>query len=441
MLQSYNNKNNDFCSTVCGFQRVLLFSSFFCVALIALQTGAARAISTPIIPDQALDVPGIRIGAFTANFSTATAVTHDSNIYQSSDANSDTIFLVSPRLSFTSNFVRHSLSIELDLDSITYDQAGENDVVNYGASINSTIHIRRGLELGLEASARLDHDDLGDDDRDIADRIVEPIEYEEYKVKATITRQIRRYTASLAVGYTKTDYANALVDTTPGAGVSLVSRNIDFRDLEQLEFSGEFSYKLTPHFTVVSTAQVNISEYAVADTDGVRDSTNYQIGNTIEYRPTSKANFRFGITHSKEDFEAPGRVDTDWLPTYSFAFNWIPSAFWDVTFDFRFAESGVDFADDVSSSESSAYGITVRYRPRRNLTLTSRFNYTLDEFSSSSLTGVQESETYTYTMAADYKIYEGVNFSLNYGYEKVDSTRGDDSYEQHVVQGAVKVGF
>ncbi len=412
---------------------IFLLSAFF----VAIPFSGASAVETPLaveeIANPAYAMPGVKVGAFTLNASVASAVTYDSNIFESTDPDSDVIYLVAPKLEFKSNFVRHSLEIDLNFEHIEYDQSSDDSVSNYGIEARSRIDIHDGLNLTVNLLAQVDHEDRTDQDRDLAGNAEAP-KFKEFDVEAELRRNFNRLELAAGVHYSKEDYFQVRAE---GGGVNLLAD----QDVETVDLTAEISYRLTPRVTTGTSFSYEI-ENNLGDND--RDRKTWSLEHDIDFRISSKTTLELAYGYSVENFDNDLTDGDDLLPLYRARLNWRPSPFFDFVFSFAKEEEGTDFESDLSGAINTSYGVAVTYRPRRHVELISSFEYELSEFEEDAgggQIGDGESDRYLYNFTAKYAVRQGINLSLIYNYEDQQSSRADDSFEQHVVQGGLKIDF
>ena len=433
--------------TACLEFRRLYSFDFLYVALVAvfcvLPLAPSFAIETPLVKTGGIasEVSGHKIGAFTVKNSVDTAVVYDSNFLQSNNPDSDVIYLLSPRMNFMSNFARHQLNIDFGLERIEYQDSKIDSVTNGDIRVNALINVRKNLDLTIDLGAAAKHRARNAQDREFdavnqpgVVTLEEPERYRSYNANLELKRKINTIEAAIGFGYSVEDFVNS---------------DLTSNDSETLNVSATLSYKVLPNITIVTTAKGDFAEFTDvfedADLNGVddvsdRDNTNWSIDTEIDITLTSKTKLNLGLGYSKQIFHVESLGESDWLPNYSVGISWAPSAFWDFEATGTWSESGRDFEDGTTSSETESYSFSATYKPRRNLYLKSGFTYTQ---SVSSDNGDPDSTTdiYTYNMQIDHLINKALNFTFNYGFTEEEADEAEESFSQHVVQGRLKLQF
>ncbi|MEM7621424.1 MAG: outer membrane beta-barrel protein [Pseudomonadota bacterium] len=378
-----------------------------------------------------------RIGAFSVEADLASGVYYDSNIFEATtNATSDVVYYIVPRVIIQSHVPRHSLSLDMGLKRLDYKDSDVDSSTEYDAILKSKIGIRKDLSLDISVTGAHLSQKRTFGDATVPTNLAKPLDKDYFKTNAALTKKFNRLNAVVAFSYEKTDIDDAI--DTLGNSVEQ-----DFNDKEVYKVGAKFEYYWSSKMQLLFGLGAEFEDFrkvggSFLTSSGLnlsnRDVDRVYISKGIYYNFSSITQAQFNFALTQEEYDNPSIPDLGVLPSFEALIYWVPNSIWSTKFKVGWEDAGVDFSEDAASSEVTRLAAIVTYHPRKYFTIQSTAAYEYSDFE------VSEEDLYLYNLSTSYAITKGVLFSVDYGFEKEVSSN-DSTLKRHIVQGSFKSKF
>jgi hypothetical protein len=254
----------------------------------------------------------LRAGSLQWEFITDVSATHNDNIYATRDNTiEDWIYNIKPYVGFESNWTRHELYMNGDVDIGIYDEYTNENYIDRSLNGGGIVDFTKGTNLEYGVSYNYLHEDRGSpDDRSSID----PTEYTfiNYNTKLNYAEEsrVRGYVEANIDSY---DYEHAyrrISATNP----TIIKIDNSYRKRNTYKGTTRLDYEFIPNYTVFALGSFNEVDYRGNTKNGiriVRDSKGYEtrVGGT--YNVTEKIDLEAYIGYLSQDYRNDALEDVD----------------------------------------------------------------------------------------------------------------------------------
>lgn len=296
-----------------------LFASFLIVfghspamAQASYDRGGNESVAERPRPDY--DPLGWRFGGFTVSPTVDVGATHTDNLFASeTNTQSDLITFVRPAVTVSSNWSRHSVVADANIENVSHQDFSSEDATNSSLGLAGRVDVRRTTQIGgalrysQTAEAR-----SAPDSPTIAG---EPVDIKTKSARVYVQQQFNRLRLSASADQADIDYE----DVSDGMGGVI---DQDVRDHQTRVLTARGEYAISPRVAVLGQASFGETEY---DTTGVaRDSEErtYLIGANFDLTRLARGEVAVGYFDREWSGSTAGsssglavQANVDWFPT------------------------------------------------------------------------------------------------------------------------------
>jgi hypothetical protein len=400
-------------------------------ALIVFTTAAAQTPQTLDTvrdrPRPELDPPGMRLGALTATASLTGGYEHDDNIYATkTNETSDDIITLQPALTLETDWSRHGLAVDADMDIARYADNDSEDRDDWRISSRGFIDLARG-----RLSASVGHADQTESRTSPEDTVngvltAEPNEYSLDEARLEWLYAPSRFSVRPVLEYQKTDFD----DNTDRNGAPV---NNDDRDNDVIRASIRQAYDVSDDYGLfVELAATNTDYDQKVDDDGFErssDAAEVLAGATVDI--TGKAYGEAYLGYRSWNFDDPRYDNIDGL-AFGLDMSWNLTGLTTLTLQAEQAVEATTF-EDASGIDRSTFGATIDHELLRNLIVSA-----LAEFSTEDFDGIdRDDDVFTAGISARYMLNRYLYVHLGVDHAARDSSgtqqADDDEYDINTV--------
>jgi len=385
----------------------------------AYDRGANESVIERAHPEY--DPLGLRFGGFNVRPSLDIGVEHTDNLFaDSTNEQADTFAVVRPRVEIASNWSRHRVVADAQIEQTLHEEFTKDDTTNINVGADARIDVRRSTQVGI--TGRIAEYAEARTSPDTPENSVSPIEYEVRTANVYLQQQFNRVRVSLLAGESRYDYDDGLT----GAGIVIEQ---DDRDRDETFVTARLEYALSPRVALLGEASVTDREYDLVPPaiawNRNSEGRQYLVGANFDLTRLVRGELAVGYYEQEWDTnQAPAeegvavRANIDWFPSELTTVN--------LRAQRQNNDSGQAFA--VSFLQENL-AVRVDHELRRNLVLTAALDGEHREY-----TGIaREDEVMGGTLSLRYLMNRRVVIGAGYRYEEQDSTglNADEDYEQN----------
>lgn len=385
-----------------------------CVAFAAVwapasaQEAADEPVGVAVRPRPEYDPIGVRLGAFVARPQLNVDLSYDDNVFARPNEQSDTIVRVTPKLSVTSDWPRHLVSLKAEGRFSRYDKFKNEDTDEWLAGASGRLDVRRDFNLKFDASH--------------ADKVeprtsevylftpLDPVTYTQDSVLLSASKTFNRLQVTGSAGATDFSYD----DTRDVIGDIL---DQGYRDRLETEATLRLAYAVSPKSAFFIEGGALRHEYDRPSPLGVsRDANGYTVLLGVEGELTRLVHGEVSAGLVHYDFSNPAAGDVNDF-NYRVKLTWYPTELLTVGLD------GAQKLHDTPLPTTPGYlvqslSLTADYELRRNLIVTGRLAASREDYQ-----GIDRTDRrYAGSLAAKYLLTRGVGISVRYNHEQRDSS-------------------
>ena len=370
------------------------------------------------------DAVGIRVGSFFWYPTFEFSPTWDTNIFSSTNnRKSDLVMILSPEISFRSNWRRHELNFGARTDIGRYRKHDNENYEDASIIANGRLDIRR-FEFafaGVRWAQR--HEDRGSPDDANG---IRPTKFWAYEGVAGYQRRFNRLTARVQALYRYLDFRD----------VSTLTATINNDDRDRHEFTGtaRLTYRVSPKYQVFAEGNFYYVSYADSFDDALlqRDNKGFGINGGVIIELGNKLFGEIFGGFRRQTYEDP------LLSTVS-GVNGGLLLTWNPTGLTTLKGSVVRTIEQTTLVGASGYFSTqVRFSAdhelRRNLILSGFGSFQIDDYQ-----GINREDKWIRAgIQAKYLVNRYFNGTLGYEYTHRQSNVGNQSFTRHLIILSVK---
>jgi hypothetical protein len=294
----------------------------------------------------------------------------DNALASDTNPQSDTIIRINPRLQVISDWPRHQIVLNFDLDRNQYARLTEESSTDLKADLNGRVDISHSLTVTPRVSFGLLTEPRTSETIDVD--LAKPVRYDTVQASTSVRREVGRVRLSTDLNYARLNYHDAL-----SVDGDVVDQN--YRDNRRWVWNGRADYALAPSFRLFATLSGNIRRFAPAEFDiFTQDSQGWRVGGGAGVDLTHLIRGEFQAQYLHQSYRSPlfGSVSG---PSFSGKLEWFATPLMTVT---GTAERALE--DSAQLGESgyllSSFGLQIDHEPLRNLILTARMRADFADF-------------------------------------------------------------
>jgi hypothetical protein len=369
----------------------------------------------------------LRLGSFIMEPSLTVSEEYSDNIfYTEDDETSSFITRIIPAFAVQSDWSRHGILVEGQLERGYYHQSGADDYTDYYIAGTGHVDVNRSQRLTVDVGYAREHEGRGSDN--LPGGIVKPVNYDQISARAQYDVQLNRFRVTPFAAINNIDFEN----------VALSSGGVSFQDARDRTETGggvEFGYEIQEGYEAYLRGTFDNVDYDQVVSGVVdRDSNGYGAVAGVNIALTRLLDAQFELGYQERDFDAPGLNDVDGLIANA-------ALIWSVTpiSEIEFAASRSIEETNVSGASSgflTTAGVTGRYAVRRNVMLNATAAYAFEEFNGIS----REDETYSFGVGVDVTLNRYAIASASYRFTDENSNVDGEDYQanQFFLSGTVR---
>ncbi len=376
-----------------------------------------RNISVRERPQPGYDPIGIPVGAFRAYLTLPIGVVYNNNILAEEDGEEkeDIIVTARPRAELRSQWSSHELRFTADVESLSYQDFGDEDRTNVNLAANGRLDIDGSASVGGYVSQSWLEEARTEASAPI--NTVEPVRYDVSRVGADASKELNRLRLSAGASAYDADYDDAI-----GIGGQPVDQ--DNRDHTSITALGRVDYAVTPATALFGSISGSERSYDVQPSDDPlnapvsRDAEGVRLLAGASFDITNLVRGEVSVGALREDFADPAVEDVDGLAAYA-RVEWFPSplATFELAAERSVTETGVFGAAGALTTTLSA---RVDYEVKRNVILTGQVSHRSDEFEGI----VRDDDALAAAVDLLYLMNEHVGASITVAHAQRDSSGG-----------------
>jgi hypothetical protein len=387
-----------------GALSLFAVSMAFLVPTAAAQTPDSEARGDASVRERQrsdYDPLGMRLGGFMLHATLDLAVATTDNVFaEEVTPESDTFFIIAPSATLTSTWSRHALAFAAGLQNASYQEFSNEDANTGYASVSGRLDI--GSRSSVRGSAGIVNAVASRNDPD-AQTFGDPVDVDSVLLSLGAEHRFTRFRVSGDVTHSETDYSGGLVSQ-------------DFRDNEEIAFTGRVRFDFTPRLGGIFEVRADERDYTdptTNDSDGVA----YLAGIGINFTDVLQGEVLAGV-FERDYANGDSNSGTAWSTNLT----WYVTRLTNV--DFSANRRGEDVSGNVSTPfTTERYAVRVDHELRRNIILGAGVNGgTLD------YEVIDRNDTFFGGfVGADYLVNRRVVLYGTYDYAQVES-EGVDRY-------------
>lgn len=344
----------------------------FCAEVAVAQENAGsnfarnRNVSVRERPKPGYEAIGHRAGSFMVYPRVDAGVTFDDNIFATStNEQSDTIWLVEPRVDIVSNWNRHQLNATARARFLEHSDWTTESRTDYGVAANGRLDVNRQTEV----RGRIGYERLTEPRSAIEafQNINEPIEYSRENYEVGASKEFNRLRINGTAEWNRYQFEDAQ------RGAVVVPQ--DYRDRTTRTLTGRVDYAVSPDTFLFLHAAANQREYETASpVFGNRDSEGYDVAVGGDFDLTNLVRGHLRVGYVEQNFDDESRFGSFSGVSVAGDVDYFLTQLTTVTF-----RAGRNFQDSglVNSAgyASTTAGVEVDHELLRNVILNARLDY------------------------------------------------------------------
>lgn len=371
-------------------------------------------------PRPELDPLGVHVGSFFIFPTLGNSLSYTDNVFWShSEAKSDFLYNLTPRLNINSDWNRHAVRLSAGGDLGYYFEETTENYQDAFASAAGRLDITSGTVLNGSVGVQREHESRGDPNNAGG---LEPTIFNTYVAAMQGSHRFNRLTLSLGGDVRRIDY-----DDTEGAGGTSIDG--DDRDRVIYRPGVQAAYEFSPGYSAFVRTEADIRRYdQTTDNAGFqRDSQGYDVvgGAAVDLTGLLFGDFFAGI---RQRYFEDSRFETITGPVVGSKLTWVPTGLTTVTMqiDSQIIEST---GANTSGYNSTGIGVGVDHELLRNLILYGGVGFRYDDFE-----GIDRTDKFiTGTVGADYLWNRYLSLGARYTYSGRDSDAPGSDYSRNLI--------
>lgn len=377
----------------------------------------------------AFQAVGVRLGSFLVYPAVDLSVVFDDNLFADNTNTDDFFFRVSPSVQVESNFPRHALNFQADLNNDTYFDQSSEDRTEFGVRSTGRLDIVDALSFRGDVQFEERREDRGSPDA--VGAAADPVEFSRFRGTGELAYRPGRGRISVGGTYTELDF-----DDVPLVGGGF--QNNDDRDRSLYSVFGRLGYEVSPGYEVFAVGLYGQTDYddAVDDNGVNRDSDIYTIEGGTRFEISNVIAGEVAAGYTSEDFDDPTLVTVDGISANADV-EWYVTRLTTILFGAqrRAQETTITGFNSLGApAVSSGFLNTVidfgvDHELMRNVILSAGFRYDRRDYQGI----VREDNTYEADVRAVYLLNRNLSIAAEYRYEERNSTTNTEDFDRNFV--------
>ena len=368
----------------------------------------------------AFQAVGVRLGSFLVYPAVDLSVVFDDNLFADATDTEDFYFRVSPEVRVESNFPRHALNFQADLNNDVYFDESSEDRTEFGVRSTGRLDITEGTSFRGDVLFEERREDRGSPDS--VGAAADPVEFTRFQGTGELSYRPGRGRLSVGGTYQVLDFDDvALI----GGG----TQNNDDRDRDVYSVFGRVGYEVSPGYEVFALGLYGQTDYDdPLDDNGVnRDSDLYTVEGGARFELTNVIAGEVSAGYTSEDFDdvtlqtvegIAANADVEWYVTRLTTILFGASR--------RVQETTIAGA---SGYINTVIDVGVDHELMRNVILSAGFRYDNRDYEGIT----REDDQYEADVRAIYLLNRNLSLAAEYRYETRESTAPTEDYTRNVV--------
>jgi len=355
------------------------------------------------------------------------SVTYDDNIFASNQQReADMRSELAPSVQLRSYLPRHVLNMAFGARMVNYLHTPDLNYVNGQGLIEGALHIDHAHTLSMRFMSEYSHEEIGDSlaPRDAA----EPVPVFSNRLAIGLTRDVGRLYGTISAQYQRQDFFDV---ASRNGGIS----DQDDRDQDTMAAQIRAGYRFSPGFEFVAKMKFLRQIAFGAGGDDTIDRWGYDAlaGLSFETGPLIRWSLMAG--YGIRDFDDPTRRDLE-SSLLEARVQWLPTRKITVLGSVR-----REFSDRIGDD----FGASVRDQARARIDFDVYNNVILSVSGGIEKNDFVETEridwSYVGQIGIEYLLNENWSFTLNYDYEKRDSSEDGFDFDRNRIMFGAKLRF
>ncbi|MFN3513208.1 MAG: outer membrane beta-barrel protein [Phenylobacterium sp.] len=374
-------------------------------------TNFSRGRSTSVRerPKPGYEAVGHRLGSFMVYPRVDLGVTFDDNIFATStDEESDTVFLIEPRVDAVSNWSRHQVSATARARFTEYSDWSSESRADYTVGVNGRLDVDRSLEV----TGRARYEKLTEPRSAIEafQNLNEPVRYEVENYAAGVSKEFNRLRLNGTAEVSRYSFENARI----GGAVAPQG----YRDRTVQAFTGRVDYAVSPDTYVFLQGSTNKREYDLnSAVFGNRDSDGYDVAAGADFDLTNLIRGRVRVGYMEQTFDDAARFGKLSGLSAAGEVDYFLTQLTTVTVRASrgFQDSGLS---NSAGYASTALGVQADHELLRNLILNARWDYERAEHE-----GIDRTDDrHNFSLGGTYLLNRALGLTASYSYFNQESS-------------------
>ena len=395
-------------------------AAVICVAVSGAQAQDVRGESVSERDRPEYDPVGLRVGSFFINPSLALTEAYDDNVRAANTSTvEDFVTTINPHVTVSSNWSRHELIIEGDLESKIFAEESNENFTNWSGEARGRVDITQNTDVTGSATFAQLHEDRGASNAAAAAN--EPTEYSRADVTLAVNQRFNRLSVSVGGSFTDLDY-----DDVAAIGGGLIDN--DFRDREIYQGLVRLGYEVSPATNVFVQGTYNDRDYDQAPpVVGLnRDSSGYEIVVGSQFDLTGVTTGEVFVGYQEQDYDSAVLPTVDGI-SYGAEVRWYATSITTVT---AYAASTVEEAVTAGASGflRQTGELAVEHELLRNVIASGAVVYRNEDYE-----GIARNDDYIQlNLGADYLINRNFTVGFDYDFVQRDSSVPGIDFDRNI---------
>ena len=377
----------------------------------------------------AFQAVGVRLGSFLVYPAVDLSVIFDDNLFADDTDTDDFFFRVSPEVLVESNFPRHALNFQADLNNDTYFDESSEDRTEFGVRTTGRLDITEGMSFRGDVSFEERREDRGSPDA--VGAAADPVEFTSFQGTGELSYRPGRGRVSVGGTYQTLDFDDV---SLIGGG----TQNNDDRDRDVYSVFGRVGYEVSPGYEVFALGLYGQTDYddGVDDNGVNRDSDLYTVEGGTRFELTNVIAGEVSAGYTSEDFDDPTLVTVDGIAANA-DIEWYVTRLTTILLGAsrRVQETTITGPDGMGGTSvasgfiNTVIDVGVDHELMRNVILSAGFRYDNRDYDGI----VREDDQYEADVRAIYLLNRNLSLAAEYRFERRDSTESTEDFSRNVV--------
>lgn len=377
----------------------------------------------------AFQAVGVRLGSFLVYPAVDLSVIFDDNLFADGTDTDDFFFRVSPEVKVESNFPRHALNLQADLNNDTYFDQNSEDRTEFGFGATGRLDITEGTSFRADVQYEDRREDRGSPDA--VGAAADPVQFSRFQGTGELSYRPGRARISVGGTYEMLDFDDVGLI---GGGV----QNNDDRDRDVYSVFGRLGYEVSPGYEVFALGLYGQTDYdSTLDDNGVnRDSDLYTVEGGARFEITNVIAGEASVGFTSETFDDVSLVDVEGVSANA-EIEWYVTQLTTIVLaaSRRAQETTITGFNSVGApAVASGYintviDLGVDHELMRNVILSAGGRYDRRDYDGI----VRQDDTFEADVRAIYLLNRNLSIAAEYRYQRRDSNVSSEDFSRNIV--------